>query len=104
MLRQCVTDSNDLVQGMYDPLLALVLHTLGEPDAYEVATRSQARTDTDPNVVTAAMVIALELAARSDQLGAREGAAGHDPGGRSQRGDDAHRMVDRRGGRRDARR
>ena len=72
LLRRCVTDSDDLVQGMYDPLLALVLHALGEPDAYEVATRSQARTDSDPNVVTAAMVIALELAARSDQLGARK--------------------------------
>ena len=72
LLRRCVADSDDLVQGMYDPLLALVLHALGDPDAYEVATRAQARTDSDANVVTAAMVIALELAARSDQLGARK--------------------------------
>jgi len=72
LLRRCVAESDDFLLGIYDPLLALVLHALGEPDAYEVATRSQVRTDSDSNVVTAAMVIALELAARDDQLGARK--------------------------------
>ena len=72
LLRRCVADSDDFLQGVYDPLLAFVLHALGAPDAYEVATRAQARSDVEQNVVTAAMVIAVELAARSDQLGARK--------------------------------
>jgi hypothetical protein len=45
---------------------------LGEPDAYEVATRAGVRTESDSSPITAAMVTALELAARSDQLGARK--------------------------------
>jgi hypothetical protein len=72
LLRRCVADSDDVGRGRWDPHLAFVLHVLGEPDAYEVATRAGVRTDADSSPITAAMVTALELAARSDQLGARK--------------------------------
>ena len=70
-LRRCLAEGNSLLRLAYEPLLALVLHLIGDPEAYELAMRTRQRGDLPEIVVTAAVAAALEVSDRGDHDGAR---------------------------------
>jgi predicted ATPase/class 3 adenylate cyclase len=73
LLERCAGSDIEPLRAAYEPLLAFVLHELGDTSAFEVAARALERNEMLPHAsAAAACVVALELAGAGELPGARD--------------------------------